>query len=52
MAGQSGVIQAGTLLGPALGSPLVAWLISTTSWRGSFFVTGGMGLIWVLVWVA
>jgi MFS family permease len=46
-----GFIQAGTLLGPALGSPLVAWLISIISWRGSFFVTGAIGLIWVLVWI-
>jgi MFS family permease len=30
-----GAIQAGTLLGPALGAPLVAWLISATSWQVS-----------------
>ncbi len=47
-----GFIQAGTLLGPALGAPLVAWLIDATSWRWSFFATGGMGLVWVLVWSA
>ncbi len=46
-----GAIQAGTLLGPALGAPLVAWLISATSWRTSFYATGVVGLIWVLVWV-
>jgi ACS family glucarate transporter-like MFS transporter len=45
-----GVIQAGTLLGPAFGAPLVAWLIAATSWRGSFFATGVVGLIWVVVW--
>jgi len=47
-----GCIQAGTLLGPALSAPLVAWLISATSWRMSFFVTGAVGLIWVVVWSA
>lgn len=47
-----GFIQAGTLVGPALGAPLVAWLIDATSWRWSFFVTGGVGLVWVLVWSA
>jgi MFS family permease len=47
-----GVIQSGTLLGPALGSPLVAWLIGAISWRGSFYVTGAVGLAWVLVWCA
>jgi MFS family permease len=47
-----GCIQAGTLLGPALSAPLVAWLIAETSWRVSFYVTGAVGLAWVVVWVA
>lgn len=46
------VVQSGTLLGPALGSPVVAWIISVISWRGSFFITGAIGLIWVFVWSA
>ena len=45
-----GCIQAGTLLGPALSAPLVAWLIADTSWRVSFYVTGAVGLLWVVVW--
>jgi ACS family glucarate transporter-like MFS transporter len=47
-----GCIQAGTLLGPALSAPLVAWLIAATSWRWSFVVTGLIGLVWVGVWLA
>ncbi len=47
-----GCIQAGTLLGPALSAPLVAWLISATSWRWSFVITGLIGLVWVGVWWA
>jgi MFS family permease len=47
-----GAIQAGTLLGPALGAPLVAWLISATSWQVSFYATGIIGLVWVAVWVS
>ena len=47
-----GLIQAGTLLGPALSAPLVAWLIELTSWRTSFVVTGAIGLVWVVVWLA
>jgi MFS family permease len=46
-----GCIQAGTLLGPAVSAPLVAWLISETSWRWSFVVTGAIGLLWVAVWL-
>jgi ACS family glucarate transporter-like MFS transporter len=46
-----GLIQAGTLLGPALSAPAVAWLIAATSWRVSFLVTGLVGLAWVAVWL-
>ena len=46
------MIQAGTLLGPALGAPLVAWLIELTSWRDIVLVTGTVGLVWVVVWLA
>ena len=47
-----GLIQAGTLFGPALSAPLVAWLITATSWRWSFVITGAIGLVWVAVWLA
>jgi MFS family permease len=46
-----GLIQAGTLFGPALSAPLVAWLIQATSWRWSFLITGVVGLIWVAIWM-
>jgi len=47
-----GLIQAGTLFGPALSAPLVAWLIAALSWRWSFVITGAVGLVWVGVWLA
>ena len=47
-----GAIQAGSLLGPALAAPAVAWIIQATSWRWSFVATGAVGLIWVVVWSA
>ena len=47
-----GAIQAGSLLGPALAAPAVAWIIQATSWRWSFVATGALGLIWVVVWSA
>jgi MFS family permease len=43
-------ISAGASLGPALGAPVVAWLIAATSWRWSFIITGAVGFLWVLVW--
>jgi MFS family permease len=46
------VIGAGGSLGPALGAPLVAWLIQVLSWRWSFVITGAIGFIWVAIWIA
>jgi ACS family glucarate transporter-like MFS transporter len=43
---------AGTNAGPAIGTPLVAWLTTVYGWRSAFFVTGALGLIWVMVWMA
>ena len=45
-------ISAGSSLGPALGAPLVAWLIQTLSWRWSFVITGALGFVWVAIWMA
>jgi MFS family permease len=46
-----GLIQAGTLFGPAVSAPVVAWLIAALSWRWSFVITGAVGLLWVAVWM-
>jgi MFS family permease len=46
------VIGAGGSLGPAVGAPLVAWLIQMLSWRWSFVITGAIGFVWVAVWYA
>jgi sugar phosphate permease len=37
--------------GNAVTPPLVAWLMSLYSWRGSFIILGGISLIWVIVWL-
>ena len=42
---------AGTNAGPALGSPVVAWLITYYGWRSAFIATGALGLVWVLIWL-
>jgi MFS family permease len=41
----------GTTAGPALGAPMVGWLITEYGWRSSFIVTGIIGLIWVAAWM-
>lgn len=44
------IFDSGSRVGSALSLPLVAWLISSIGWRGSFIVTGLLGIIWALVW--
>ncbi len=41
----------GTTAGPAVGAPMVGWLITEYGWRSSFIVTGIIGFIWVAAWV-
>ncbi|EIC83421.1 MFS transporter [Serratia sp. M24T3] len=47
----SGIFDAGPRAGTALALPLVAWIISTWDWETSFVVTGGIGLVWVALWL-
>ncbi|VWC58127.1 MFS transporter [Burkholderia lata] len=46
----SSIFDSGSRVGSALSLPLVAWLISIVGWRGSFVITGGIGLVWTLAW--
>ena len=41
----------GTNAGPAMGTPLVAWLTTVYGWRSAFIVTGLLGLAWVAIWL-
>jgi ACS family glucarate transporter-like MFS transporter len=45
------VFNAGTCVGPGLGALFVAWLVTEFGWRVSFYVTGGIGFIWLIFWV-
>jgi MFS family permease len=42
---------AGSYAGPAVGAPLVAWLITVFGWRESFIVTGLLGFVWLAMWL-
>ncbi|MCA3872458.1 MAG: MFS transporter [Burkholderia sp.] len=46
----SSIFDSGSRVGSALSLPLVAWLISIVGWRGSFVITGGIGIVWALAW--
>lgn len=47
----SSIFDSGSRVGSAVSLPLVAWLISDFGWRMSFWVTGGIGLLWVGFWI-
>jgi len=46
-----GIYSIGGKMGPALGAPIAAWLISTSSWKAMFVITGLVGLIWLAPWL-
>jgi MFS family permease len=46
-----GIYSIGGKMGPALGAPLAAWLITISSWQAMFVVTGLAGLVWLLPWL-
>lgn len=46
-----GLYQIGASLGAVAAPPLVAWAVLTHSWRAAFFVAGGLGLVWLILWL-
>lgn len=46
-----GLTHACARFGNAVTPPIVAWLVLTISWRGSFVALGAISLCWVVVWV-
>jgi len=45
-----GLYNAGMRLGLAVVPILMAYLIATWNWRISFYVTGGISILWVILW--
>jgi ACS family hexuronate transporter-like MFS transporter len=46
-----GIFNAGTAVGSALAAPIVVFIALHWGWRWSFVVVGGLGFIWVAVWL-
>lgn len=46
-----GIFNAGSSLGSAIASPVVAFLTLHFGWRFAFVFTGGLGLAWLLLWL-
>jgi ACS family D-galactonate transporter-like MFS transporter len=46
----TGVFDSGSRVGTALALPIVVVLIALAGWRGSFGLTGLLGVVWAAVW--
>ncbi len=47
-----GIINAGTAVGSVLAPPLIGLVLLTIGWRAVFLFAGGLGLAWVIWWLA
>ncbi|HMF52727.1 MAG TPA: MFS transporter [Edaphobacter sp.] len=45
-----GIINAGTAVGSVLAPPLIGFVILHSGWRAVFFISGAIGIVWVLWW--
>jgi MFS transporter, ACS family, hexuronate transporter len=46
-----GIFNAGSSLGSAIAPPMVAYIAVSYGWRAAFIFTGGMGLVWMVLWL-
>lgn len=46
-----GIFSIGGKMGPALGAPIAAWMITAGSWKLMFVATGLAGLLWLAPWL-
>lgn len=46
-----GIYNIGASFGAVFAPPLVAWAVLAYSWRAAFVVAGGLGLLWVMLWL-
>jgi len=47
----NGILLSGSRLGGAVSFPLLAWMLTRWQWRTSFWILGGIGLIWAMLWL-
>ena len=46
------LVDLGARLGPALGTMCGALLVARLGWRGLFLISGGVGFVWLVPWLA
>ncbi|PXA98653.1 MFS transporter [Nostoc sp. 3335mG] len=47
-----GLYTAGAMVGATIAPPLIGWLALTYGWREAFAVTGALGFVWLIGWLA
>jgi len=47
----TGAYTAGEYVGLAIAAPLLAWMAVTYGWHSVFYLTGGLGIVFALVWL-
>ena len=47
-----GIANTGASLGPALATPLIVMMQDGYGWRAVFLITGAMGFVWLVLWLA
>ncbi|WP_320534450.1 MFS transporter [Robbsia andropogonis] len=45
------LFNSGSYAGPAICSVVLAYLVGIFGWRASFFIAGGFGVLWPVVWL-
>jgi MFS transporter, ACS family, hexuronate transporter len=45
------IVSFGSVIGPALLAPPLTFLIVVVGWRSAFALLGGIGLLWVVIWL-
>ena len=45
-----GLYTAGATVGATIAPPVIAWLTIRHGWRAAFFITGALGMLWVIPW--
>jgi ACS family glucarate transporter-like MFS transporter len=45
------IYNGGAYAGPALATPVVAWIVLQTGWRASFVILGALGFVWLCFWL-
>jgi ACS family hexuronate transporter-like MFS transporter len=47
----TGIFNAGTNVASMIGPPLFVWMNAHVGWRGCFLITGGLGFVWLALWL-